>query len=319
MRSSPIASCGAALLLFAGLLASSEAAAQVGLLAFVATSGNDGNACNTPTAPCRTFQGAHDKILQTGAIQCLDNGDFSALTITKGITIDCSGRSATIQSYGQFGITVNTNQAVHLRDITIDGGSPGILTGFSGIRIINGSLFLERVEVRNTGGNGIEVMSNANYSTLTLLHASVHDNSGHGVYVAPPAGTTGTRASISESILANNGKTGIRVDDRASATVSDTTIANNGTHGVTCVGTAAGIDAPRVTLERVVSTGHVNGGGVLASGPTALIYLSAVVLTNNSYGFYPAQGGGNYTSFQNNAVGGNTVTDGTPTSSRGRI
>ena len=43
------------------------------------------------TSPCQTFAGALVKTAINGEINCLDPGGFGAVTITKSITIDCTG------------------------------------------------------------------------------------------------------------------------------------------------------------------------------------------------------------------------------------
>src|SRR5687767_10003387 len=52
--------------------------------------GDDANPCSR-TAPCKTFAGAISKTATGGEINCLDPGGFGALTITKSITVDCTG------------------------------------------------------------------------------------------------------------------------------------------------------------------------------------------------------------------------------------
>src|SRR5437879_11053053 len=52
--------------------------------------GDDANPCSR-TAPCKTFAGAISKTAKDGEISVLDPGGFGTVTITKSITIDCSG------------------------------------------------------------------------------------------------------------------------------------------------------------------------------------------------------------------------------------
>src|SRR5437016_8602977 len=52
--------------------------------------GDDVNPCSR-TAPCKTFAGAISKTAMGGEINALDSGGFGSVTITKSITIDCSG------------------------------------------------------------------------------------------------------------------------------------------------------------------------------------------------------------------------------------
>src|SRR5215472_9793769 len=77
---------------------------------FVSGLGNDGNAPNcVRTAPCRTFQVAHDNTLANGEITVLDPGSYGAVTINRTISIinDGVGEAGTLVSGGGTGITVN--------------------------------------------------------------------------------------------------------------------------------------------------------------------------------------------------------------------
>ena len=49
--------------------------------------GDDVNPCSR-TAPCKTFAGAISKTFINGEIDCLDEGGFGAITISKSITLD---------------------------------------------------------------------------------------------------------------------------------------------------------------------------------------------------------------------------------------
>ena len=68
--------------------------------------GDDINPCSR-TAPCKTFSGAISKTAAGGEINCLDPGGFGAVTITKSITIDCSGTNGSILAAGTNGININ--------------------------------------------------------------------------------------------------------------------------------------------------------------------------------------------------------------------
>jgi hypothetical protein len=57
--------------------------------------GDDVNPCSR-TAPCKTFAGAISKTAAGGEISALDPGGFSAVTITKAITINGGGMLASI-------------------------------------------------------------------------------------------------------------------------------------------------------------------------------------------------------------------------------
>src|SRR5437868_7152974 len=58
--------------------------------AWVSGVGDDNNPCSR-VAPCQSFSVAISKIGAGGIISCLDPGFYAAVTITKSITIDCTG------------------------------------------------------------------------------------------------------------------------------------------------------------------------------------------------------------------------------------
>src|SRR5215468_4859147 len=88
--------------------------------------GDDANPCSR-TAPCKTFAGAISKTAPSGEINCLDPGGFGAVTITKSITIDCTGTFGSALVSGTNGIIVNAlaTDRVTLRGIDVEGLGSG--------------------------------------------------------------------------------------------------------------------------------------------------------------------------------------------------
>ena len=78
-------------------------------------SGDDSFACSRNN-PCRTFAGAIGKTAINGEINCIDSGGYGAVTITKSITIDCTG------TYGS--ILAGTSVAAVLINITPSADDP---------------------------------------------------------------------------------------------------------------------------------------------------------------------------------------------------
>ena len=87
------------------LLASAPASAQA-TRTWVSGVGDDANPCSR-TAPCKTFAGAISKTFINGEIDCLDPGGYGAVTITKSITIDCTGTFGSILASGTTGVTIS--------------------------------------------------------------------------------------------------------------------------------------------------------------------------------------------------------------------
>src|SRR5881227_2430580 len=97
--------------------------------------GDDANPCSR-TAPCKTFAGAISKTTTGGEINCLDPAGYSALTITKSITVDCHDVMGSVLITGAPGIIINldshANMIVRLRNINFN----GLLNGTIGISIV---------------------------------------------------------------------------------------------------------------------------------------------------------------------------------------
>src|ERR1700751_3399507 len=72
---------------------------------FVAAQGSDSNPC-TFAAPCRTFQHAHNSVVDNGEIDVLDPAGYGALTITHAISIQGHGFSGISAASGN-AITIN--------------------------------------------------------------------------------------------------------------------------------------------------------------------------------------------------------------------
>src|SRR4051794_21144274 len=91
---------------------------------WVTSGGDDTQTCDRPT-PCATFATAHSKTIAGGKIGCLTSGQFGPLTITKDITIDCTGVQASVLavSAGTDGITVTVpgSTKVVLRGLDMEG------------------------------------------------------------------------------------------------------------------------------------------------------------------------------------------------------
>src|SRR5438552_18029763 len=68
--------------------------------------GDDVNPCSR-TAPCKTFAGAISKTATDGEINCLDPGGFGAVTITKGMTINCEYTLGSVLVSGTNGIVIS--------------------------------------------------------------------------------------------------------------------------------------------------------------------------------------------------------------------
>src|ERR1044072_1969684 len=99
------------------LLCSTLANAQA-TRTWVSGVGDDANPCSR-TAPCKTFAGAISKTAAGGEINCLDPAGFGAVTITKSITIDCTGTLGGVLASSTNGVRFLQGSTLTIEDSTI--------------------------------------------------------------------------------------------------------------------------------------------------------------------------------------------------------
>lgn len=195
--------------------------------------GDDANPCSR-TAPCKTFAGAISKTAINGEINCLDPAGYGAVTITKSITIDCTGTFGSILASMTTGIVINltadsdVSKTVRIRGLHIN----GVGNGANGIRI----MFAWRVYVENTvidgfAQHGISV-SSAGDSRVVVQNSTIRNNAGAGIYGVPGAAAD---IVVSKSLLAENG-IGVQAGPNATVRISGNTIVHN-TTGLSVTGT----------------------------------------------------------------------------------
>ena len=200
------------MLAMTGALCSVAPAAAEPTRTWISGVGSDANPCSR-TAPCQTFAGAISKTAAGGEINCLDPGGFGAVTITKSITIDCTGTFGSTLNSGTNGIVINDSVAasprtakVILRGIAINGA--GASAGLNGIRFLSGaSLVVEGVFIQNQlGGSGISIAPNQGTVRIVINNTQVTNSgsaSGAGLSIAP-TGSGGATVSINNSSFDNN-------------------------------------------------------------------------------------------------------------------
>jgi hypothetical protein len=202
--------------------------------------GDDVNPCSR-TAPCKTFAGAISKTATGGEINCLDPGGFGAVTITKSLTIDCSGTFGSTLASSMNGMVINipaseAGNTVRIRGVSINGagGTTGIRTGINGIRIISGSrVYIEDVVIDGFTKAGVSVENADGVARVSIFRSSIRRNIEHGIVAAPREKAT-AEIVVAESLISGNG-TGIGVGTGATATVSASTLTFNSL-GVSAVG-----------------------------------------------------------------------------------
>jgi len=241
------------LILIVGILGIASASAQASRT-WVSGVGDDVNPCSR-TAPCKTFAGSISKTAAGGEIDCLDPGGFGALTITKAITIDCSGTYGSTLVSGTNGIVVSAGatDVIILRGLSIN----GLGTGINGIRFLAGAqLSVERCIVFGFTNNAIDIAQTQ--AADVFITNTYITKSSKGVVAAT---TTGALV-----VAINN---------------SDI---NNVT--VNAFEAAGGIVIGTLTNSRFTSA----AGGVVASAANAQINVDASSIVNNDIAFSVVSG-----------------------------
>jgi hypothetical protein len=309
-KSKLLALAGTTLALFA---LSAPAHAQA-TRTWVSGVGDDLNPCSR-TAPCKTFAGAISKTFINGEIDCLDPGGYGAVTITKSITIDCTGTFGSILASGTTGVTisiaVNANdpfRTVRLRGLSINGtgssGTIGTRTGVRGVRILDAAVVeIEDTVISDFVTNGIADTRTSTGGKLLIRNSVVRDVTGAAI---SPAGANPNNVSI-ENVHAINSGFGLAVGTGNKVSVARSVFSGNTTAGV------EGDPGSQIGLENSLVSGNATG---LQSNGT-------MSLSNTSIFFNTTGISGATTSFGNNRIFGNGApgtapTVGAPTTDHGQ-
>lgn len=292
-----------------GLLAGT-AIAQAAAETWVSGTGTDSGTCPR-TAPCRTFQFAHNQTNNNGAINVLTAGNFGPLTITKPISIVADGVEAVINSgvnAAAIQIDVGGAAVVSLRGLTIDmrGTSNGGIVFTAGA-----ALHVKDCVIRKTGLNGIFFAPSGD-SELYIADTMIADAGSSGIQVSPAS--SGSATVVLDRIrIENSGEHGANFRSLnggpITATVRDSVSAGNAS-GFRADVSAGGLAS--VMLDRVAALNNVDGGsGIIAFGAGATIRVGDSTVMGNTAGLNPASGGV-IDSYGTNKVNGNVI-DGSPT------
>jgi hypothetical protein len=263
--------------------------------------GDDVNPCSR-TAPCKTFQGAISKTAAGGIISVLDPGGFGTVTITKSLTIDGGGMDGSITaSAGLSGIIVNAAATDHvtIRRLSIYG-----VNGFgaSGVRVINNSGHVTIQDTVIVGfNNGIDHSATSSTSQIHVLDTKVLKSATNGMLV------NNGKATVVNSLFANSGVDGIRVNAAGRAVIRATTAAD-------CLNLAFSSQGGRLTIEESTVSNAAfgigaEGGGIVSVGNTVISNVTNTALFS--------AGGSTLTSYGGNLLTGNAA-DGAFTSTLGR-
>jgi hypothetical protein len=294
---------GLPLILFGLLLGFSTSANAQATRTWVSGVGDDANPCSR-TAPCKTFAGAISKTAAGGEIDCLDPGGFGAVTIIKGMTIDCGTFPGGILNAGNVnGVIVNAQPGdkVVLRNLVINGGLTPSGPGLNGIRWLAGSeLHLDRVVIQGDTTTGVDV----NKSTAGFLQV----RNSYFTEVATGINLTSTAAfvvaSIDNSHFRGNSANCVAVGANSIANITNSVFSN-------CGVAAASVSASGSFLNLNSNTIQNSATGISAvSG--AILRTSNNYLYDNTTGI-SANGASWQTGGDNKVAGGSTTSIGSST------
>lgn len=309
----------AAVLGAAALAIATTAAYGQATRTFVSGVGDDLNPCSR-TAPCKTFAGAISKTAANGEINCLDPAGYGAVTITKSITIDCTGTFGSILNSGTTGIIMNDSATgtpntidVIIRGISIDGA--GATAGLRGIRFVSGrSLVVEDVVIMNqngSGGDGIQI--NSGGAAEVHLNNVLVTDSVNGIQIQQTGAGGSARVEITNSRFRNNSSNGFRIDTTGNVnpaginvTIDQSSFTGNA-NGVVVNGPAGTSNAQVLLANSTVSNNSTTG--ILGSGTLARIRVGNTSISGNNTGV-SAGGGSNVNTYGNNRLNGNIAADG---------
>ena len=274
--------------------------------------GDDVNPCSR-TAPCKTFSGAISKTFINGEIDALDPAGYGTVTITKSMTIDGGQGSgfASILSSGVTGVNINLTdnsgndplKTVRLRNLSINGtgasGTVGTRTGINGIRIIlaTGSVFVENVVISDFTNRGISDERTTG-GKLFVTDSIIRNNGGSGIVILPASsGTTTIHATLDNVRLDGNVLAGISVSNGSRVSMKNCIASGNALAGFFSEGPLA---ASELNLESCLAS---NNGTGLSVNAGSTMRISNVHVSDNTTGVANT---GTIGTYNNNRIAGNT-------------
>jgi hypothetical protein len=264
--------------------------------------GDDANPCSR-TAPCKTWAGAISKTAASGEINALDPGGFGAVTITKSITLDGTPgpNSAGIVNAATNGVIINAglNDTVTLRGLSID----GVGNGLSGVRILKAAaVFIENLQIFGQSGPGINDIRTAG-GQLFVENSIIRDNGSTGIVIIPSSGSTPIEAFIKNVRIVGNGNSGLAAGAGAHVTLTSSVLSGNVNYGIY-------VEQPAGGTQVFVSDSTISGNqnGIVIGSGAPLVRLSNNLITDNAVGLSP--NGNTVYSFGNNRINGNVAGNG---------
>lgn len=272
---SPVSAAIGASALFVSLGASPVLALNA--VSYVSGKGSDAGVCSTAATACRTFAYALTQTKASGEIKALDAANYGAasgLLINKPITITGVPGAGIDMISPATAITVSAGQnaVVVLRHIELNGQG----VGANGVYVQSArKVYFDDLTVRNFTGDGIALGENSGGASATISNTIVTNNGFFGVRIAPALAVT-LKATIDHVISNDNGHSGFLVSTGATAAIVDCIADGNLVDGYRVEGNATS----QMILGRSVATGNGTGvhnvsvGGTVRSYGDNKIYLN---------------------------------------------
>jgi len=311
---------GALLMLVPGIPVGAAAAPTKTWVAFY---GADSPSCGAATAPCATFQQAHDNVAAGGEVGVLTPGDYGLVQITKpaSITDDGTGQAGIQAPGGNWAVNigVGSGAAVSVRGLVID----GVVSGAVGIRMVGSqTVHIQNCVIKNFEGiaaYGIIFDAFGAVPTQVFVSDTIIFNNGStadsgGILVINGASAGGN--VVLDRVHLENNVIGLKVDGSANigngmhVVVRDSVVAGNAGDGIRAVSVPGA--APAFVLVERTSAVNNGGIGIHADGPRATILLKDNTITRNGTGI-GATNGGQLISYGNNTNNNNIGPEGAPT------
>ena len=207
-------------------IVSSVDAAATAQRTFVASTGNDAAPCSL-AQPCRGFARAITQTNAGGEVIVLDSAGYGPVTITKGVSIIApTGIYAGITVFSGDGVTVNApGGTVVLHGLSINGQG-----GANGVNLLDASrLRIESCVISKMGVDG--VMHSASGGALVIIDTVVRDNGASGI-----GGDSNATVVLDHVRSEHNGTHGFYMaaifGGEGNASISDSVFALNGSNGI---------------------------------------------------------------------------------------
>jgi hypothetical protein len=254
---------------------------------FVASYGNDTNPC-TFGSPCKTFQYAVNVVATGGEVTAIDSAGFGPVTINKAVSIvsPAGVEAGIVPGPSGIGIAINFDanpgDVVRLSGLTIDGGGIGVV----GIQFTsNSALTIENCVIRHVLNDGID-FDPTGTSNLSISDSVISDNGLSGIAISTN-GTEGAAvtAALNRIQVINNSYQGVYVEGDNGAgtlnvTVSESVSENNAANGY-YASSASGHATTTLSVFHSVSASNVNG--LVASGVGATVRVAQSMITGNAH------------------------------------